>query len=290
MSIRDNLSELTPEEIKAHNAIQIENHKKAYGEFLDAFKKNCCSLCGMKLNYFNESEQCLHWFLIPDGIRKKHLENYLKEPIGFFNLDVYLRWIASTVEPMKNVNDLSTAISKSKIVEQTIKYNKIEWSLNYGEPDQKGHPSQNANFPHFHIQITIDNKPFIRFNDCHVPFSKHDLQVLQTLEDAPDLFEVRHIYGEGMSFIENPEYEKILDETMILVDNPETAALITTSYILLPDGQTISQELFYKLQQESQEKKIPLRHLIKKIYPDASIKIRVEPGNGVPEMKKRRKR
>lgn len=290
MSIRDSLTKLTPDEIQARNAIQVENHKKAYEEFLAAFNKNCCSLCGMRLNYFDESERCLHWFLLPDGIRKKHFENYLKEPIGFFNIDFYLRFIASTLEPLKNINNLSASISKSKIVERTIKYNNIEWSLNYGETDLKGHPSLNANFPHFHIQINRDNRPFIGFNDCHIPFSQHDLQVLQTIEEAPDLFEIRHIYGEGMSFIENPENEKLLDEMEVLVDNPETAALNTRSIILLPDGQTISQETLDSLQQESRDKKTPFRHLIKKIYPDSKIKIISEPGDGVPEMKKRKKR
>jgi hypothetical protein len=162
--------------------------------------------------------------------------------------------------------------------------------LNYGKTDLEGHLSKNANFPHFHIQITKDDRPVIRFNDCHVPFSQHDLQVLQTIEEAPDLFEVRHIYGEGMSFIENPENEKMLDDSMILVDNPDTAALNTRSIIVMPEGQTISQEMIDILYKESRERKIPLRHLVKQEYPNAKIEIKIKPGKGVPEMKKRKKR
>jgi len=264
MNIRDRLTHLTPEEIQSHNAIQVENHKKDYEEFLDAFNKDCCSLCGMKLNYFNESERCLHWFLLPEGIRKKHFVSYLHEPIGFFNLDFYLRWVASIKEPLKNINDLTNNISKSKIVERTIKFKNLEWSLNYGDTDLKGHQSKNATFPHFHLQIINDNKLFIRFNDCHIPFSQHDLDVLHLLEEAPDLFEVRHIYGEGMSYIENPENKELLDETMKLADNTDTAALNTRSIIQLPEGQSMSGDMIDKLLKESRETKTPLRHLVKK--------------------------
>jgi hypothetical protein len=290
MNIRDHLSRLSPEEIQSYNAIQVETHKRAYNDFLNAFEKGCCSYCGMKLNYFNESERCLHWFLLPEGIRKRHFESYLQEPIGFFKLDFYLRWVASIAEPLKNINDLSQNISKSKIVERTIKFKNIEWSFNYGETDLNGHDSMNANFPHFHIQINKDDKPFIRFNDCHIPFSKHDLDVLQTIKEAPDLFEVRHIYGEGMSFIENQENTDLLDETMLLADDPNSAALNTRSIIQIPNGQSISSVMIDKLYIESRETKIPFRNLLKKYYPDAKIDIQIEPGNGVPEMKKRRKR
>ena len=290
MNTRDSLSKLTPEEIQSYNAIQVENHKKAHEEFLDAFDKDCCSLCGMKLNYFNESERCLHWFLFPERIRKKHFMSYLSEPIGFFNLDFYLRWIASIEEPLKNINDLTSNISKSKIVERTIKYKNLEWSLNYGETDLKGHPSKNANFPHFHLQIIKDNMPFIRFNDCHIPFSQHDIEVLKLLEEAPDLFEVRHVYGEGMSYIENPKNKELLDKTMKLADNTDTAALNTSSIIQLPEGQSMSGEMIEKLLNESRETKTPLRHLVKKRFPDAETEIEIEPGLGIPEMKKRKKR
>lgn len=69
------------------------------------------------------------------------------------------------------------------MLETTIKYKNIEWTLTYGQSDLDGHKdSQNANFPHFHLQMLVDELPFIRFNDFHIPFSKEDLFNIKLLK------------------------------------------------------------------------------------------------------------
>ena len=163
--------------------------------------------------------------------------------------------------------------------------------MNFGQNDKVGHiDSQNANFPHFHLQMQINHRPFIGFNDFHIPFSEEDLFNFELLEDAKDLVEFRNNYGEGMSLIENPAVLKALDSNMKLSSDEEKAAFNTRTFFRLPDGKKMSGEILEKVFQESRETKIPSRHLIKKYYPDVKIITEIFPGKGVPEMKKRSKR
>jgi hypothetical protein len=74
------------------------------------------------MNSFDEGRPCFHWFTYPTGIRKKHFENYLKYPIGFFQLDSYFRWLANTEKPIANINDLKDETSSTSYLETTFKY------------------------------------------------------------------------------------------------------------------------------------------------------------------------
>lgn len=291
MDIREFLESISPEEIEHNNREQLEENQKFFEDFKAAYSKDCCSLCGNRLDYFSKSETCFHWFTMPIGIKKKDFEDYLSEPIDFFRLESYFRWMASMEYPLKNINDLSDEVSESKIKEVTIKFKNIEWALNYGKTDLSGHEnSKNANFPHFHLQVQVDNKPFIRFNDFHIPFSDADLFNIEVMKKASDLVDFRYDLGEGMSFIEDPEKLKELDKIMKVADNEDTAPFHTTSVVQMPDGKTMSGDILEQIFQESRETKIPIRHLVKKYYPEVIVSTQVFPGEGVPEMKKRNKR
>lgn len=291
MDLREFIKNRTPEEIEKSNKKQIEENEVFYKDFKDAYHKGCCSLCGNRIDYFNKIEKCYHWFLFPNGIRKKDFDNYLIEPIGYFTLECYFRWISSMESPLKNINDLSDAVSDSKLKEITIKYKNIEWSLNFGPSDLKGHlESRNANFPHFHLQMLINNNPFISFNNFHIPFSKEDLFQIELMNEASDLIDFRNDFGEGMSYIENTENLAELDKVMTVANDESSAPFHTTCFIQMPDGKTMSSEILEKISIESKKTKIPQRHLIAKYYPEAKIETRIYPGEGVPELKKRNKR
>ena len=119
---KEYLKKLSPEFIEKKNEEQLESNKKMFEEFKDAYSKGCCFLCGNKLDYFSPYETCFHWFLRPTGIKKKHFKDYLSEPIGFYRLESYLRWVATMDKFLKNINDLKSETSKSKLKETTIKY------------------------------------------------------------------------------------------------------------------------------------------------------------------------
>lgn len=290
MEIRDFFKNLSPEKIAELNYKQFEEAEKEHNEFLNALEKGCCYLCGMKLSYFNESEECLHWFLLPDGIRKKHFDNFLAKKIGYFQLESYLRWMANSVENIKNINDLKNENPNGKLIEDTIKFKNIEWSINFGITDLEGHTnSNNANFPHFHIQIFKDNLPFIRFNDYHVPFSKHDLFKLESIRNS-DLVEHLYLHGEGISVIENENELKWFDEKMVPCKNEDEATFHTRSLFIIPNEESITVEQLNNLKQVAKEKAIPVRKYIKELIPNVIIYSKVHPGKGVVKKKTRNKR
>jgi hypothetical protein len=291
MDFREYLSSLSPEEIQRKNEEQIRENEEIFEDFRNAYLKECCSLCGNKLDYFNKIEKCFHWFLLPTGIRKKDFDNYLIEPVGYFKLESYFRWISTLENPMVNINDLSDEISESKIKEITIKYKNIEWSLNFGLTDLNGHlDSKNANFPHFHLQMLVDDKPYIMFNNYHIPFSDEDLFNLKIMTEDKDLVDFRNDFGEGMSFIESPENLAELDKILKLSQDENTAPFHTTSMIQMPEGKTMSGEMLQKILAESNETNTLIRHLIPQYFPEATVVTEVSPGKSVPEMKKRTKR
>lgn len=291
MKIRDFINSIPTEDIQKNTEKQLRETELLYNEFKEAFKADCCALCGSKLDHFDEDEICLHWFTMPSGIRKKHLKNFLKEPIRYSRLETYFRWMSSLLEPIKNINDLSCEMTPSKLKEVTIKYRNIEWSLNYGQSDVDGHKnSKNANFPHFHIQITIDDRPFIRFNECHIPFSEVDIFNFKIEKEAADLVQFKHLHGEGMSIIENEKYLKEFDELMQVAKDPKNAPIMTSSVITIPEGKEFTEEDLAELRAESKVTGVPIRKIIAARFPDFIVETRINKGPGVPSMKKRNKR
>lgn len=290
MKIRKFLESLSPEEIEKRNLEHIEENENIFNEFKDAYFKSCCSLCGNKIEKFIPEEPCFHWLTIPNGIRKKHFKEFLADPIGYCKLESYFRWMANMEIPLGNINDLADENS-NKLKEITIRWKNIEWSLNYGKTDLKGHKnSKNANFPHFHIQVLIDNNPFIRFNDFHIPFSEADLFNFQMLEEAGDLIDFGKGRGRGISAITDQDYLKELDKGMKVAKDENTAPFNTNSMFQMPEGKTISGKKLTEIFAESKKTGITSRHLIKKYFPDVKIVTEINPGKGVPNMKGRNKR
>jgi ssDNA-binding Zn-finger/Zn-ribbon topoisomerase 1 len=291
MDIREFFNSLTPEQIEEGNKKQLEENQRVYNEFKAAYKKGICSLCGKPMNSFEEDKPCFHWFLKPDGIKKKHFKKYLSTPIGFFRFDSYIRWIANIEEPFKNINDLQSEKNPAKVSEYTVKYNDIEWSINIGQKDRHGHlNSKNANFPHFHLQMKAGNNVFLRFNDFHIPLSDEDIFTFRAIEEASDKVVWRNTFGEGISILENEESIEQLDKLMKRTDDIKNATFNTSSMIELPEGVTISDEMLNKMIEESKESEIPLRHIVKKYYPESNIITEIRPGDGVPKISKRKKR
>lgn len=272
---------LTQKQIEEHNQKEILNYQKNLDEFKKNYSLNICSLCNKKLDFFDEEVFCLHWFLIPNGIRKKHFKKHLNKPLSYFNLETQLKWFATIENPIKSINDLSID-KKTKLKEITIIYKNIEWSINYGITDLEGHKnSLNGNFPHYHIQIMIDNKPFIKFNDFHIPFTKYDLYLLKLIENNKEEIDVYDDYGKGASQLVDPEFLELLLENVTVSKDKNKSLINTRTIVTRPNGQLISQEIMDIIKKESELTKVPKRKLIKKYYPDAEIITEVEIGNGV---------
>jgi hypothetical protein len=282
------IDSFSKEEIERKNREQQEDNEKVYKDFLTNLKNGKCFLCNEKLDDFIVSKPCFHWFTYPKGIKKKYFKNYLKNPIGFFRIDSYFRWLANTEKPLGNINDLKEETSNSSFLETTYKYKNIEWAFSIGKTDIEGH--QNSNFgdkPHYHIQMKVDNRIFLKFNDYHIPFTDEDLFTIELFEQAGDRVIKTNSYGHGMSSLEDEGNLEIFDDEMTITDDFDNATINRQTMIQAPEGETISGELIQKALEESRRTKKPIGKIMQRLMKDSKITTVLSPGDGVPKMSKR---
>ncbi len=286
--LRSFLDSISQEDVDENTRLMNEENERVYNEFIEALNMNKCFLCNKQMNSFIVSEPCFHWFTYPNGIKKKHFNNYLTNPISFFRLNSYFRWLANTEKPLGNINDLKEETSANSYMETTIKYKNIEWAFSIGHTDISGHVnSTDGAAPHFHIQMKIDGKIFLKFNDFHIKFTDEDLFTIELLEQASDKFEIRHTYGEGMGIMESEENLKIMDEYMSIAEDDNAALFNRQTLISAPEGQTLSGELIQKAIEESQRTKKPIGKLLQEYIQEANVITVITAGDGVPNMAKR---
>lgn len=275
-------------EVKKQMKLQDEENRKVYKEFIDKLKKNKCFLCGENIDVFNESKPCFHWFTYPKGIKKKYFNNFLKKPIGFFRLDSYFRWLANSEKPIGNINDLKEETSKTSYIETTYKYKDIVWAFSIGHTDKEGHKNSKwGAIPHYHIQMKIQDRIFLKFNDFHIPFSDEDLFNIELLRQAKDQVKLGYYRGHGIGILENEEILPIIDEALTISENEESATFNRQTIIQATEGNTISTEIIVKAIEESNQTKQPVGKILQKYLSDANFTTIISPGEAVPKMTKR---
>lgn len=288
IDFKKKLESISPEVIKRQNLIQQQETDKIYKKFIRALKKGKCFLCYMKMDKFDISKPCLHWFTYPKGIKKKHFENYLNSPLSFFRLDSYFRWLANTEVPIGNINDMKQDTSETSFLETTIKYKNIEWAFSIGHTDKEGHQtSRIANKPHYHIQMKVNDMIFLKFNDYHIEFTDDDLFMLEAQKQ--DVLTFQQSYGTGMSIIEDEETLKFIDEYTTVPENENSAPFRRQTLIMAQPGKTIPGELIKKAIEESERTKIPVGKIMRKYLDSegASINTVISPSENVTDMAKR---
>jgi len=285
------IESIPQEEVNRQTRLQDEENKRVYKEFIDGLKIGKCFLCGKQVNSFNESTPCFHWFTYPIGIKKKYFEPYLENPIGFFRLDIYFRWLANTEKPIGNINDLKDETSNNSYLETTYRYKNIEWAFSVGHTDKEGHQnSRVGSNPHYHIQMRVDDRVFLKFNDFHIPFSDEDLFTIELLEQAGNKVKLGHSFGYGIGILEDEENLKIIDDAMTITDDFKNALFNRQTLIKAPEGETISVELLQQAIEESKRTKQPIGKIMQRLLSDAKIITIITPGDGVPKMTKRSRR
>lgn len=282
------LDKLTPEFIEEKNHQQSEENKAVHKEFISNLRIGKCFMCGLDMNAFIESKPCFHWFTYPSGIKKKNFEKYLQNPIGFFQLDSYFRWLANSEVFMTNINDLKDETSSMSYLETTYKYKNIEWAFSIGKTDLEGHSAAKVgNNPHYHIQMKVNDNIFLKFNDFHIPFSDQDLFVIELQEQASDKVVKRSSIGAGMSVIEDTEFMRELDEHMLRSANNSTAPFNRQTIIIAQEGESITDEMINNAYEESKRTNIPVSKIIHNYLPGAEVIVQITPGEGMPPMTKR---
>lgn len=278
------LRELPEEEKHKGNLTQLKQAEEDWIEFVDCFKRGMCSICGKPIKTFSTKNSCLHWLLKPKGFKKKHFEEVYKN-FRYIRISAYVRWMAAIDSPIKNINDLKGEHFGNNIIDFTAKYKHMTWSFSCSESDYKGHSSsKNSDFPHYHMQMYINNMPFIKYNDFHIPFDNEDLCSLEVILNHSDM--VKHSYGRGAGM------EAILgnEDALDLIINKSTpmtdyndAAFHMSTMVMAPEGGTISGDEIHEAFKEAKETGRTMASVLRERLKDANIMTIVSPGKGVPE-------
>lgn len=272
--------------IRTKNIEELDAAQKEHKEFQESFVLGNCYVCHLPLTAFDISKPCVHWLLNPEGFKKRYFE-LIYAHYTYFQIESYLRWVANQKIPFQNINSLSQEEISGKIIELTICYNSFEWSFSCSESDLQGHKaSRFGKFPHYHLQMRISERPFINYNDFHIPFSEKDLFKLGIIrKNHPSL---RHVFpfGDGMEEALNTEPSRLLDNMQSTTDEDKSSFHLQTIVTAEP-GKTISGDKIAAMMEESQKTGKPIAALAQKYINDASVKVLISPGESVPEIAKR---
>jgi hypothetical protein len=292
--IKEGISSFTPEASLAHFEAQREHYEKEYAEFLLHYERNECYLCGKPFPTIGTSNPCLHWLLRRCKFKKKEFTK-LYDKYDFYSISAYLRWVAYAAAGSKNINNLKEEKSERKLFETTIKWKNIEWTLDCSHNDFSGHPGTNSDFPHWHFQMRIDGKPFINFNDFHIPFSKND-QLKIMLENDPESGFV-HSFGPGGLGMQE-QMDQLLSNTdeflarTASASDPENGEIHLQSIVKGPEGGIPGEKIDEAVEMAKATGKTfayCLREVLKDID-GVSITTIASPADSVPEIAKRSER
>jgi hypothetical protein len=276
------LEAMSPEERNRVSEENIRHTAEEHEVFLAQFNSGGCYICGRPLSSFSKKTPCIHWLLKPKGFKKNDLPAIARR-FGFFQIQTYLRWVANTHAFARNINDLEEEGSGSKIIELTIRFRSLEWAFSCGESDYAGHPtSQHAKYPHYHLQMRIDQRPFINYSDFHIPFTEGDVLSLEAKRRLPHMVKHKFPHGEGMSEVLNEETLEAIVRSGGAMENEGEAPLHLDTMIMADEGTTIRGEDLYKLIQEAKAKGVTVSSLTHKL-PNAKTRVIVTPGPGVVE-------
>jgi hypothetical protein len=265
--VSETLSKIPQEEIDNRNKEEVENSAKEYEKFLKHFDEGICYLCGRKLDHVNFEEPCFHWFLRRNNrLKKKHFEKIFKD-ISYTKIQAYLRWIASTQKSLNHINDIDENIKNPQNFEATIRFENLQWSFACSESDIIGHGKQ-SNFPHFHFEMKIDSKPFIRFSDFHIKILNEDLFTINMSKFHPDKF--KHNFGQAVTFknmFEEFTPEELIDNATINYDETEkTEKMFNMQTVLIAEeGNLISGDDIADMIEESKRTGVSIAKLSQKL-------------------------
>lgn len=280
-----------PEEVVRHgNAQEHKQAEEDYKKFVECFNKGECSLCGKPLKTFSANSPCLHWLLRPKKFKKKHF-SVLYHNFTYFRIAAYVRWAASIDSPMKNINDIMEEHPGGKLIDFTAKHRHLTWSFSCGETDYKGHNGKaHGNTPHYHMQMNLDGKQFINYNDFHIPFHDDDLYHIELFTNHSD--KVKHSFGHGsgmQDIMGSKEGLEFIIDHSDPTDDQENAAFNINTLIMAPEGETISGDLLADAINEAKTNGKTIASVLRNKLEgtNASITSIVSPGDGVPESKQR---
>lgn len=275
------INNLTATEIEEINKKQHEENVRQVKAFKKGYQKEKCYLCGKDFKTMSVEEPCLHWLLRLCKFQKKHFKN-VYEKYSYHNIAAFLRWCANEEKLLSNINDLESERSGRKILSSTIKWKNIEWTFDCTEKDATGHQRTYIDYPHYHFQMRIDRRPFINFNEFHVPFSKEDLEILKLIAN-PNVIQNFGVAGCGMQDAVSVDPDKIV-ELASPSENEDNATYHFSTIVEMTEN-PISGEELYEIQMEAKAKGKSFTYMLnKKLGDRAKIQTVISPAEAIPDI------
>lgn len=282
------LKSMPQEFLQQQNEADFARAAAEHEQFVEAYRRGYCYLCGKPFKTASKATPCVHWILRQCKFKKKDFPLIYKH-FGYRQIAAFARWVANEEKFQGNINDLSQESSGDKIFQYTVKWKHVEWTFECSAGDYAGHVGTASDFPHYHFQMRIDKRSFIDFNDFHISFSEEDLFCLDLDKRLSDLFQHSFgVGGAGMQTAAEMDPEVIIEQSTV-VDTDEAAFRLQT--LILPGDKPITSEALKALCEESRTTGQTMAHLARIYFPDAdSIKTIVSPSESVPEIAKRTER
>jgi hypothetical protein len=259
---------------------QHEDSVAEHAAFAQAFANGHCYICDSPLTAFDKKTSCLHWLLRPPGFHKKDLLAVTAR-YGVLQLQSYLRWVAAEDGRGVNINDLDPDDPEQYVIYITMRYKDLEWSISCQVSDYLGHRgSRHGADAHYHFQMRIGGRPFINYNDFHIPLNKNDIVHLEAMRSAPDVLKARWSFGHGMRDVLAEENLEHIIRAPRSDDARDDSAIKMDTLIIADEGTTLSGEMLFDLFREANEKQVSVASLVSKI-PNASATVIISPGLGV---------
>lgn len=269
------LSALSEEERVAINSDQIAESERQHTAFHEAFAQGRCSICEDALDAFNEKAPCLHWFLRPAGVKKKHYPAVAKI-FGMMSIQSWIRWVANEGGWAKNIADTA---DEDHVVQVTARYGDYEWSISCGKTDFSGHAGKESSFPHYHLQMSINGRPFISYNDFHFRIHDNELAILKAMEATG--VKSKFVFGESfddlMSVVE-PEW--VIDHPVDRDGDQESAPFSLDTLIFADEGTTMRGEDIKEMIEKAKRDGVTFASRAHTI-PNSSAKTIISEGPGV---------
>ena len=265
------------EQSRRNNAF-LEKMRHRYERFSTAYRSGLCDVCDSSLDSFDPQYPCVHWLLLPNGFKKRDFREVTSR-FELLTIQRFLRWIANQETYAKNINDLRTG---DYLIRETIAWKSIEWSISCQNGDLDGHGNNpESKQPHYHFQMRIDGKSFIKFNEYHLPMSYRDVVQLEILRNSGELECLGHPFGDGMNAIFKMDPEDIINN---MTDSPNTddAMLSVDTIVMAKPGESMDGELIYDLIQKARKRGESLASAARRIE-NVIVNSTIEPGRGVIE-------
>lgn len=258
-------------------ARQLAETDRQHARFQNAFREGSCYLCDERLDHFEEKKPCLHWLLRPTGFRKKHVPA-MTAAYGMMQTQSWLRWVASEGAFARNITD--TAEENGFVVQTTIRYDVYQWSISCGQTDFVGHGNQR--FPHYHLQMWIDGRPFISYGDFHIRLHADEVAALTAIQATGGMVKSKFPHGESFEdLVAATSADWVIDAPVAEGNEAEAPFNISTVMIAKP-GTTIRGEDLYDMFAKARETKVTIASLARE-FPGAVSQSVVTPGPGVVE-------